>query len=81
MKPLLSVTEQAVLIYAYGLNHATFSSEEAERAVTWAESVRIDAALLHNVLSGKLTIDFNKGEPIFRATAPDEEKAILSLYK
>jgi hypothetical protein len=65
-KEILSETEAAVLILAFLDGSDGKTEAEIQKAIDWAETVRIDAALLMLVLKGDLRMAFNAdGDPEF----------------
>lgn len=73
--PLLEEEEITAIIRAFEQGHdAPIDEDGATVVVRWAEQVRVDTALLENVLDGSVLIDINQdGEVIFKISEKGRE--------
>lgn len=63
----LDETQKVIMAFARGRSPKVFSEEEGRKIVDWAVDVRVDAALLTNLLRGDVDVDLVDGEMLFRA--------------
>lgn len=53
----------------------SFTENEAQQIVAWAQRVRMESAILNNILAGWLTVDLNKeGELLFSLTEAGSQR-------
>ncbi|KKL50650.1 hypothetical protein LCGC14_2303390 [marine sediment metagenome] len=65
--------EDVIMALAHGWQGDGFDEEQARKAVSWAETVRLDAGLLQGVLDGTLHLNIRKdGEIMFKAASTKE---------
>lgn len=85
MGPMLTEAEQeritAAAIATASRAGRTVSEGELEVLLDWAETVRMDSAILDNVLNGSLTIGEQNGEPVFMLSASGQAQLGKLVHK